>query len=158
MTNFDLNRIIYRAWFYFRVGYSTYLALLVGIASNLLLFYRLGIQEIDLLHDWFTSLTLFAVTAILVLLPVSIGAGLYHMKRTGAYAADAAVSTEQNPYAYKAVPGKEQEVLYPVLALTLKGLVKVLERQPVTEEEKQEFEKALEKTNRLIQGQSVNAD
>lgn len=158
MTNFDLNRIIYRAWFYFRVGYSTYLALLVGIASNLLLFYRLGIQEIDLLHDWFTSLTLFAITAILILLPVSIGAGLYHMKRTGAYAADAAVSTEQNPYAYKAIPGKEQEVLYPVLALTLKGLVKVLEKQPVTEEEKHEFEMALEKTTRLIEGHSVNAD
>ena len=158
MVNFDLNRIIYRAWFYFRVGYSTYLALLVGIASNLLLFYRLGIQEIDFLHDWFTSLTLFALTAILVLLPLSIGTGLYHMKRTGAYAADAAVSTEQNPYAYKAIPGKEQEVLYPVLALTLKGLVKVLEKQPVTEDEKHEFEKALEKTNLLIQGHSVNAD
>lgn len=157
MTNFDLNRIIYRAWFYFRVGYSTYLALLVGIASNLLLFYRLGIQDIDLLHDWFTSLTFFAITAILVLLPVSIGAGLYHMKRTGAYAADATVSAEQNPYAYKAIPGKEQQVLYPILALTLKGLVKVLERQPVTEEEKQEFEKALEKTNRLIQGEPVGA-
>lgn len=157
MTNFDLNRIIYRAWFYFRVGYSTYLALLVGIASNLLLFYRLGIQDIDLLHDWFTSLTLFAITAILILLPVSIGAGLYHMKRTGAYAADATVSAEQNPYAYKAIPGKEQQVLYPILALTLKGLVKVLEKQPVTEEEKQEFEKALEKTNRLIQGEPVSA-
>lgn len=157
MTNFDLNRIIYRAWFYFRVGYSTYLALLVGIASNLLLFYKLGIQDIDLLHDWFTSLTLFAITAILILLPVSIGAGLYHMKRTGAYAADAAVSAEQNPYAYKAIPGKEQQVLYPILALTLKGLVKVLEKQPVTEEEKQEFEKALEKTNRLIQGEPVGA-
>lgn len=157
MTNFDLNRIIYRAWFYFRVGYSTYLALLVGIASNLLLFYRLGIQDIDLLHDWFTSLTLFAITAILILLPVSIGAGLYHMKRTGAYAADATVSAEQNPYAYKAIPGKEQQVLYPILALTLKGLVKVLEKQSVTEEEKQEFEKALEKTNRLIQGEPVSA-
>ena len=158
MTKFDFRHVIYRAWFYFRVGYGTYIALLVGLGSNLLLFYRLGIQQIDFLGDVFTSLTVFSIVAIIVLLPISIGAGLYHMKRTGAYAADATVSAEQNPYAYRAVPGKEQEVLYPVLALTLKGLVKVLEKQQVTEDEKQEFQKALEKTNQLIQGQAVSAD
>src|SRR5205807_8123394 len=115
-------------------------------------------QYIGFLKDVFPTLTLFSIIAIIVTVPVSIGVGFYHMKRTGAFAADAAVSTEQNPYVYKIVPGKEQEVLYPVLALTLKGLVKVLEHQSVTEDEKREFQDAIAKTNRLIQGQSVRSD
>ncbi len=158
MTKFKPRRLVYRSWFYFRVGYGTYLALLVGIGGNLLLFYRLGVQYIGFLRDVFPSLTLFSIIAIIITVPVSIAAGFYHMKRTGAFAADASVSTEQNPYVYKVVPGKEQEVLYPVLALTLKGLVKVLEHEPVTEDEKREFEEAITKTNRLIQGQSVRRE
>jgi hypothetical protein len=158
LTRFKPRRLIYRSWFYFRVGYGTYVALLVGIGQSLLLFYRLGVQYISFLKDVFPSLTLFSIVAIIVAVPVSIGFGFYHMKRTGAFAADASVSTEQNPYVYKIVPGKEQEVLYPVLALTLKGLVKVLEHEPVTEDEKREFEEAITKTNRLIQGQSVKRE
>ena len=157
MTKFKPRRLIYRSWFYFRVGYGTYVALLLGIGGNLLLFYRLGVQYIDFLKDVFPSLTLFSIVAIIVTVPASIGLGFYHMKRTGTFAADASVSTEQNPYVYKIVPGKEQEVLYPVLALTLKGLVKVLDKQPVTEDEKREFEEAIAKTNRLIQGESVRS-
>lgn len=158
MTKFKPRRLIYRSWFYFRVGYGTYVALLVGIGGNLLLFYRLGVQYIDFLKDVFPSLTVFSIVALIVTIPASIGFGFYHMKRTGAFAADASVSTEQNPYVYKIVPGKEQEVLYPILALTLKGLVKVLDHQPVTEEEKEEFQEAIAKTNRLIQGQSLKGD
>lgn len=158
MTKFKPRRLIYRSWFYFRVGYGTYVALLVGIGGNLLLFYRLGVQYIDFLKDVFPSLTVFSIVALIITIPASIGFGFYHMKRTGAFAADASVSTEQNPYVYKIVPGKEQEVLYPVLALTLKGLVKVLDHQPVTEDEKQEFQEAIAKTNRLIQGQSLKGD
>ena len=158
MTKFKPRHLIYRSWFYFRVGYGTYVALLIGIGGNLLLFYRLGVQYIDFLKDVFPSLTVFSIVALIVTIPASIGFGFYHMKRTGAFAADASVSTEQNPYVYKIVPGKEQEVLYPVLALTLKGLVKVLDHQPVTEDEKQEFQEAIAKTNRLIQGQSLKGD
>jgi hypothetical protein len=152
----SFRRILFRSWFYFRVGYGTYIALLIGIASNLLLLYRLGVQDIHFLSDIFPSLTIFTVVALLVAVPISIGVGLYHMKRTGAYAADASVSTEQNPYIYKIVPGKEQEVLYPLILLTARGLAKVLDRDGmITASEKREFEEALAKANVLLQGQPV---
>jgi hypothetical protein len=152
----SFRRILFRSWFYFRVGYGTYIALLIGIASNLLLLYRLGVQDIKFLADIFPSLTLFTVVALVVAVPISIGVGLYHMKRTGAYAADASVSTEQNPYIYKIVPGKEQEVLYPLLLLTARSLAKVLDRDGmITPSEKQDFEDALAKANALLQGHPV---
>jgi len=153
---FHFRRVLFRAWFYFRIGYGTYIALLIGIASNLLLLYRLGVQDVKYLADIFPSLTIFTVVALLVAVPISISVGLYHMKRTGAFAADASVSTEQNPYIYKIIPGKEQEVLYPLLMMTAKGLIKVLDREAmITPSEKQEFEDALAKATALIQGQAV---
>jgi hypothetical protein len=152
----NFRRVLFRAWFYFRIGYGTYIALLIGIASNLLLLYRLGVQEIKYLADIFPSLTIFTVVALLVAVPISISIGLYHMKRTGAFAADASVSTEQNPYIYKIIPGKEQEVLYPLLLLTARSLAKVLDRDGmITPSEKREFEEALAKANVLLQGEPV---
>ena len=152
----NLRRILFRSWFYFRVGYGTYIALLIGIASNLLLFYRLGVQDIKSLGEIFPSLTIFSVIAVLIAVPISIGVGLYHMKRTGAFAADASVSTESNPYMYRIIPGKEQEVLYPLIMMTAKGLVKVLDRQEmITPSEKRDFEEALAKASVLLHGQPV---
>jgi len=53
-------------------------------------------------------LYIFGIVALLVIGPVSIYAGLYHLKRIRAYSAEASVLTESNPYVYKAIPGKER--------------------------------------------------
>ncbi len=152
----NLNRLLFRAWFYFRIGYGTYISLPVGIASNLVVLYELAIINNKLLHPIFPSLAFFAILAVVVFFPGGALLGLFHMKRTPAFAADASVQTEANPYVYKIIPGKEQEVLYPLIAMTAKGLARVLENQEsITSEEKREFEEALSKANALIQGQPV---
>ena len=78
------------------------------------------------------------------------------MKRTGAFAADASVQIEANPYMYKAIPGKELEVFLPLWLLTAKGLQKMMERdKTITAEEKREFENALAKATLLLEGRMV---
>jgi len=78
------------------------------------------------------------------------------MKRTGAYAADASVATEANPYIYKVVPGKEKEVFLPLWILTVRGLAKMLDQQKtMTSEEKKELEALLNKASALMEGQYV---
>ncbi len=75
------------------------------------------------------------------------------MKRTGAFAADASVSTESNPYAYKAIPGKEREVFLPLWIQTVKSLVKVLDQQQaMTQQEKKELQETLSKASALLEG------
>jgi hypothetical protein len=153
---FSFRRILFRSWFYFRTGYGTYIALPVGVASNLVVLYELAVVKNHYLYPIFSSLTVFTLASLIVFVPVSIFAGLYHMKRTGAFAADASVQVESNPYIYKIIPGKEQEVLYPLLMLTAKGLIKVLDRDTmITPSEKQEFEEALAKANALLKGQQI---
>jgi len=152
----NLNRLLFRAWFYFRTGYGTYISLPVGIASNLVVLYALAIRDNNYFHPLFPSLGFFAIAAVVVFFPVGSILGLFHMKRTPAFAADASVQTESNPYVYKIIPGKEQEVMYPLLALTARGLARVLESQDaLSPDEKQEFEDALNKATLLLQGHAV---
>ncbi len=78
------------------------------------------------------------------------------MKRTGAFAADASVSLEANPYVYRVVPGKEKEVLLPLMILTARGLAQVMDQlKTMTPEERSEFEDVLAKADILLKGQPV---
>lgn len=152
----NLSKALYRSWFYFRTGYNTYVAFFIGFASNIIVIYKLGISENKFLGTYFQSLTIFAILALIVLVPVGISAGLYHMKRTGAYAADASVSTESNPYIYKVLPGKEQEVFLPLWILTVQGLAKMLDQQKaMTSDERERLEELLHKADILLEGQYV---
>ncbi len=152
----NLWKTLFRAWFYFRQGYNVYLAFLIGFASNIVVLYRLGVSDNKYLSIIFPSLTIFTIVGLVVAIPVGIFAGLYHMKRTAAFAADASVQTESNPYMYKAIPGKEREVFLPIWILTLRALTKVLDQQKtITTEDRQEMQDILNKANALLEGQYV---
>jgi len=152
----NFSKLIYRSWFYFRTGYNTYIAFFIGFASNIIVIYKLGVSENKFLDTYFQSLTIFAILALIVLVPLCISAGLYHMKRTGAYAADASVSTESNPYIYKVLPGKEQEVFLPLWVLTVQGLAKMLDQQKaMTSDERKKLEELLHKAEGLLDGKYV---
>ena len=148
--------MIFRSWYYFRIGYGTYVAFPLGFASTMIVIYALAIVPVPFLHDIFSHLYIFGIVGFLIIGPISIYAGLYHIKRTGAYSAEASVLTESNPYVYKAIPGKEREVFLPLMVLTAKGLAKVMERQnTLTSEEQREFQIVLGKANTLLEGASV---
>ena len=119
--------------------------------------YKLGVADNKYLAPLFShSLAVFGVVGLIVAVPIAIFSGLYHMKRTGAFAADASVQTESNPYVYRAVPGKEKEVFVPLMILTARGLAKVMEQlKTMTPEEKGEFEAVLAKADVLLKGQAV---
>jgi len=148
-------KALFRAWFYFRQGYNLYLAFLIGFASNIVVLFRLGVEPNKSLLGVFPSLGIFTAVGLLVAIPVGIVAGLYHMKRTGAYAADASVATEANPYVYKTI-GKEKEVFLPLWILTARGLAKLLEREEtLSVNDRNELTEILNKANALLEGQSV---
>jgi len=149
----NFERIIFRSWFYLRVGYGTYIAFLIGFVSNIIVIYKLAIADTPLVSI-FPHLTEFTAVAIVIASPISVIIGLFHMRRTAAYAADASVSMEANPYVYKIIPGKEREVTVPLSILTARVLLK-LAGDKLTAEEKQELEGVLAKADKLLLGQSV---
>jgi hypothetical protein len=149
----NLERIIFRSWFYLRIGYGTYIAFLIGFFSNIIVIYKLAITDTSLVSI-FPHLTEFTAIAIVVASPVSVIIGLFHMRRTAAFAADASVSTEANPYVYKIIPGKEREVTVPLSILTARVLLK-LAGDKLTADEKRELEAVLAKADKLLMGHSV---
>ena len=149
----NFERIIFRSWFYLRIGYGTYIAFLIGFLSNIIVIYKLAIADTSLVSI-FPHLTEFTAITILVASPISVIIGLFHMRRTAAYAADASISTEANPYVYKITPGKEREVFVPLSVMTARVLLK-LAGDKLTAEEKQELEGVLAKADKLLLGQSI---
>jgi hypothetical protein len=122
----------------------------------MIVIYELALKDVPQIHDYFPHLYIFGIIALMIIGPISIYAGLYHLKRTGAYSAEASVLTESNPYAYKAVPGKEREVILPLMMLTAKAVAKVMEQQQtITPEERKEFQDILGRANMLLEGASV---
>ena len=149
----NFEGMIFRSWFYLRVGYGIYIAFLIGFVSNIIVIYKLAIADTSLVSV-FPHLTEFAILAVLIASPLSVIIGLYHMRRTAAFAADATVSMEANPYVYKIIPGKEREVTIPLSIMTARVLLK-LAGDKLTPEEKQELEEVLAKADKLLLGHCV---
>ena len=149
----NFERMVFRSWFYLRVGYATYIAFLIGFVSNIIVIYKLAVADTALVSI-FPHLTEFAVVVAIIASPISVIIGLLHMRRTAAFAADASVSTEANPYVYKIVPGKEREVTIPLSIMTARVLLK-LAGDKLTVQEKQELEDVLAKADKLLLGHSV---
>jgi len=157
---------LFRAWSYFRTGYSLYISFPLGFVSTVIVVYSLGIKPTiesggavgDFFQLIFPHLSYFVVIGAAVLIPISIYGGVFHLKKSGAYAADASLATEQNPYIYKAVPGKEEEVFIPLWMLTAKALAKMLDQQNnISPEDKKQFEAAIKKAEMLMTGAAVGA-
>src|SRR2546427_9856576 len=124
----NLERMLFRAWFYLLIGYATYISFFIGFASNIIVIYKLAVVDTTL-QTVFPHLSTFTIIAVLVAAPISSLIGVLHMRRTGAYAADASVSMESNPYIFRIIPGKEQEVFLPLSVLTSKALIKIADDQ-----------------------------
>jgi len=129
MTKLNVKRKIFRYWYYFRIGYATYLSYLLGIGSTIITIYYLMIKSIPTLQSIFPNLYIFAAAFFLVGTPLAVGVGFIHFKRTGAYASEVDISQETNPFNFKPYPGKERELYLPFTIIQIDiftGLAKQL--------------------------------
>jgi len=104
------SKLTFRAWYYFRLGYSTYLTFILGYASTLVTVYYLAIRNIPSLLDIF---------------PLSVGIGWIHLKRSRLFSSEVDIGVESNPYNYKLQPGKDTEISTPFLLISIRILKKL---------------------------------
>jgi hypothetical protein len=153
MIPLKLTDLIFRSWYYFRLGYGTYLSFFVGFFQLIVTTYYLAIPKIPFLQEVFGHLVFFVVFTMVAIIPLSVLIGWFHMKRTQAYQTDTVIGVESNPYNYKISPGKETEIFIPYYAVVCSLLLKTLERQNLlSAEEKNELEKIRSNLNTLMQG------
>ncbi|OYT45378.1 hypothetical protein DRO29_02520 [Candidatus Bathyarchaeota archaeon] len=147
--------LVFRAWYYFRIGYSTYLAFAVAFMSYITVIYKLAIEDLAL--SWvFPRFYTFIIFSLVTIIPLGVLIGWFHFKRTLAYSAAMAINVESNPYNYMITPGKETEIIWPMHMLYLTALQKLLEKENMlSPEEKKSFEEVLTKIKKLREGHVI---
>jgi hypothetical protein len=110
----NLRRLLFRSWYYFRIGYGTYLTFLLGFVSTIVTVYYLAINNIPFLKLVFPSFWIFGVCALAVGVPLAVFSGYAHFKRSRAYSSEVDIGVEANPYLFKITPGKEKEMAVPL--------------------------------------------
>ena len=147
---------IARLWFYFRMGYSTYLAFLLGYLSTLVTVYYLAIKNIPMLLDAFPHFVPFAILATFIGGPVAIAIGWTHIKKSLAYSSEIDIGVEANPYYYKLAEGYLKEVVFP-LNLEMLRLTKLLleDRRLLSPSAKSRVENLEQNLTVLINGGTV---
>jgi len=153
LRRLSLDRVVYRAWYYFRIGYATYLTFLFGYVSTLVTVYYLAIRSAPPLLEIFPRFLPFALLATLIGVPLSVGVGWVHLKRSKLYSSEVDVGVESNPYNYKMIPGFWREAFTPFYLEMLIQIERLLETQDLLgEEDKKRIRSLKEKMQILIDG------
>mgnify|MGYP003726397383 FL=1 len=92
------QRIGFRGWFYFRMGWSTYFVFILAAINTLTVTYFLAIDNYPTLKSIFPSFEQYALLMISVGIPLLIVVGYAHFKKTVAYKSEMDIMIESNPY------------------------------------------------------------
>lgn len=146
------SRLPFRSWYYFRTGYFTYLSFILAAINMMVVVYYLAIKNVPALETVFPSFVIWALVITSCGIPLSIYLGWLHVKRSGAYRSEMDIQVEANPYYYKLPPGFWREVFAPTYLELLRLNVKLLNKEPLTEEEQNQIKELQKKLEGLIDG------
>ena len=88
----------FRAWFYFRQGWSTYFAFIFAAINMLTVTYFLAIENYPTLKEVFPSFEQYVLIAVVIGVPLLASVGYAHYKKTPSFRAEADIWMESNPY------------------------------------------------------------
>jgi hypothetical protein len=140
-----------------RQFYSSYIALFIAISNWITIQYRLLLEHVPFLNYLFSNIVVFMIVATIVFTILSVLGGHYvHRKRQ--FRLEQAVAIEENPYLYKAAPGKERDLMLPITILQMDTLEELLRTNgTLTEEKKKQFNAYRRSLVRLMEGQNIGA-
>jgi hypothetical protein len=147
-------RMASRAWYYFRLGYSTYLTFLLGYVSTLVTVYYLAIKNLPDLLNVFPHFVPFAILATVIGGPLAILLGWLHLKRSTLFSSEADISMEASPYTYKLPQsGINKDVYFPGVLYELMIVRRLAEANGLlSDSEKAAIEELERKYQTLLNG------
>jgi hypothetical protein len=143
-----------RFWEY-RAFYSAYIALFIAISNWITIQYRLVLENAPILGSVFNNLWTFLIVAVIIFSVVSVlGGHFIHRKRQ--FRIEQELATEENPYLYKAAPGKERDLFIPVMILQMDTFEDLLrQNNALTDEKKRQFQSYKDELLKLAQGRPI---
>tara|TARA_Y100001936_G_scaffold238460_1_gene270305 strand:- start:1853 stop:2347 length:495 start_codon:yes stop_codon:yes gene_type:complete len=123
----------FRAWFYFRQGWSTYFAFIFAAVNTLTVTYYLAIENYPFLKTIFPSFEQYILIVVLVGLPLLVTIGYAHYKKTPSYRAEADVWVESNPYQARVLVNTQLSLELNMKLTNI--LLKLSSKQEITQKE-----------------------
>ena len=123
----------FRAWYYFRNGWSLYFAFIFAAINTLVVTYYLAIDKIPFLLDFFPSFLHYVGFAVLLGIPILVTIGFVHFKRSPAYRSEATIGFEVNPYMRRTLINSEMNLELNLMILNL--LSKLSNNEKLNEDE-----------------------
>ena len=96
------QNVVFRAWYYFRMGWSTYFAFIFAAINTLTVTYFLAIESYPILKEVFPSFVHYVIVIGLIGVPILISTGYVHFKKSPSFRAESSVTYESNPWALRA--------------------------------------------------------
>ena len=92
------ENIGFRSWYYFRIGWATYFALIFAAINTLVVTYYLAIERVPALLTSFPNFLYYVLIISTIGVPLLIIVGYIHYKRTLAFKSEIDIVVESNPY------------------------------------------------------------
>ncbi len=142
----------FRAWFYFRNGWSLYFAFIFAAVNTLTVTYYLAIEKIPILTNIFPTFAHYIVIMTMIGIPLLVLVGYAHWKRSGARKAEIDISYEVDPY--KARTLVNSEMLLTMNANLLTMLTKIINEQKLSPDEVDEIKKSQDKISEYMKNRT----
>jgi hypothetical protein len=110
---------LFRAWFYFRNGWSLYFAFIFAAINTLTVTYYLAIDKIPFLLNFFPSFVHYVGAAVLCGIPILVLIGYAHFKKSPAFRSDSTINFESNPFVRRNLINSELNLELNLMILNL---------------------------------------
>lgn len=147
----------FRAWYYFRIGWTNYFAFIFAAINTLTVTYYLAIENLPDLKVFFPSFSSYVLIIGIISIPILVIIGWVHFRRTHAYASEAEITIESNPYYYKLPPGWQREVLFPIYLEMIQFIIKTSKNEKLSDEDITRINKLRKQIDLLLKGGQIGS-
>ena len=154
MKKMNNKKFGFRAWFYFRTGWTTYFAFIFSTINTLVVTYYLAIDNIPVLKEIFPSFTHYVLTIGIIGVPILIIVGYVHFKRSGAFKSEADITMESNPHLKRIL--LNTEVLLSLQIRMNHLITKMINNEELSRDELKELEQLKLKLNEHLKNRTIS--
>ena len=145
---------VFRLWQYFRIGWITYFGFLFAATNTIVVTYYLAIDNMPFLQEVFPTFAHYVIMTALIGLPILIGAGYIHFKRSAGFKSEADIAIETNPHARRNL--LNTEVIVAAYLFSNDLMMKILKDEKLTDEEMKKFAELQEKINEYFKHRTIS--
>ena len=150
------EKLPYRAWYYFRQGWSLYFAFIFAAINTLTVTFYLAIENYPILNNIFPTFLHYVAIVVLVGVPLLVSIGYIHYKRSSAYRSETGILYQTNPYVRRNLINSEMNLQ--INLELLKIIIKLSKQEKIENDELDEILKLEKEFVEYYKNRSFNDD